>query len=147
MAKSSSLQYRTYPALQQVTQSFGERTRRYLREAGFNNNDAAEVEAALTSVVGKILGPWANSLPPLLMQKKLDFALQPRAESVCCTAVCWLGASCGSLTQPPESWILCDSRSSWVAGAGAGSSWVLVGKTAALEVKLFSAVAALNEKR
>ena len=68
------------------------------------------------------------------------------AESVCCTAVCWLGASCASLTQPPESWILCDSRSSWVAGAGAGSSWVLVGKTAALEVKLFSAVAALNEK-
>ena len=71
VAKSSSLQCRTYPALQQITQSFGERARRYLREAGFNKDVTGEVEAALTSVVVRILGPWVNSLPPLLMQKDL----------------------------------------------------------------------------
>ena len=37
--------------MQQITQSFGERARRYLRDAGFNKDDAAEVDAALTSVV------------------------------------------------------------------------------------------------
>ena len=49
VVKFSSLQW-TYPALQQITQSFGERARRYLRDAGFNKDDAAEVDAALTSI-------------------------------------------------------------------------------------------------
>ena len=71
VAKSPSLQCRTYPALQQITQSFCGIDRSYIRETVLNKDDAAEVEVALTSVVVKILAPWVNSLPPLLMQKEL----------------------------------------------------------------------------
>ena len=63
-----AVQLRTYPAWRPITQSFGERGRQYLWEAGFNQAEAVEVNAVLSCVVAMLFRLQVDFWPALLMQ-------------------------------------------------------------------------------
>ena len=71
VAGAASLQCRTYPSLQRISKQFQERVERFLRRAGFPEGRAQRAAAAVLEPTVRTLGPWLDSVAPVLKQREL----------------------------------------------------------------------------
>ena len=71
VAGVASLQCRTYPSLQGISEQFEESLVRFLRRAGFPEEWARSAAAAVGQPPLRTIGPWMTSLAPVLKQREL----------------------------------------------------------------------------
>ena len=67
----ASLQCRTFPSLERICEQFGDRVTRYLRAAGFSEEEANQALSPILRTTRRVLAPWLQSLPHVMQQGAL----------------------------------------------------------------------------